>query len=153
MFEKTRAELQALSADQVTERLGNVCEQLTQCLTDKSIGPLHTVFRMIGITMMEHLRSLREIAADKNGITDIRHEEGLAAIVAATEKRGSDAARKIKVHIDAVQRFKDAAVREGLGERAIFGHIKLAKRVGPEPGNPEQKRPSTGPKLAQKLVR
>jgi hypothetical protein len=132
MSKKIRNGLQALGADRVTEKLGEYCQKALQIHTDKTLGAVRTAFRFVGLVLTEHAFDLLRVAAETNGVAYGGHDDTLAAIVEATEKRGSNAAAKIKIYVSAIERYRKAEEGEP-GYFRIRRRIMIAKKLGPNP--------------------
>jgi hypothetical protein len=114
MSKKFRNELEAMSPDQVTEKLGDQYEKISSLLTDKKKkGMLRTMFGVAWCMKKERTAAVQTEAYKKNGLTTINTDDTcpeLSAIVKAAEDRGSQSAAKIKKYIDLMSKAEQLAV-------------------------------------------
>ncbi len=120
MSKKFKNSLETLSADQVTEKLGNWCEKMGSTMTDQDKGLTRTFFSAAKLARKEHCNILLEVAAVKNGIDlngkDFKgkdFETVLAAVATAVEKRGGTSAANVREYVDLVTKAKKAASDKG----------------------------------------
>ena len=121
MSKKFKQSLEALSADQVTEKLGDMCEKIGLIRTDKEKGIVKTYFNLAG--QIGDFNTLKFIAAGKNGLDG--DKAGLAEIASAVEARGSQSAVKIQAYLELLREAKEAVYDNGYN--AARRPIKLLK--------------------------
>ncbi|OIN85655.1 MAG: hypothetical protein AUJ12_08920 [Alphaproteobacteria bacterium CG1_02_46_17] len=97
MKKHQKQDYNALSADEVTQRLSDFYLGQLDFLRDKGRGLLRTTFGIMARTIRADVGALRDAALAKNGIEKIQADgpvcyNYLPDIVAATEARGSNAA-------------------------------------------------------------
>jgi hypothetical protein len=110
MSKKFRESLEALSADQVTGMLGDLCEKTDALMADRTKGSLTTLFSAVALSITERRDTLADVAAKKNNVTykGSDYEAQLAAIADAAEARGSQSAAKIREHVLLVESVERA---------------------------------------------
>jgi hypothetical protein len=110
MSKKFRESLEALSADQVTEMLGDLCEKTDALMADRTKGSITTLFSAVALSITERRETLADMAAKKNKVTykGSDFEAQLAAIADAVEARDSLSAVKIREHVLLVESVERA---------------------------------------------
>ena len=128
---KFKKNLKSMSAEQVTEKLGDWCEEYGANLTDNDIGTLRTLFNAATLVVGGHYLALSSVAAEKNGVEtkDKGSDDILAAVASAAGARGQSAA-KIRDYVELVRESQKAADDMGYKEtRNPLKKIKIAVKA------------------------
>jgi hypothetical protein len=131
MSKNSKKSLEAMDADQVTEKLGDYLEKLGGMYTDKEKGMLRTAFNTTLLAQKVHSVALIHVAAEKNGVQSrgVVLDDIAAAVADAAEARGSQSAAKVRDYLQLQERFKAKARELVIEENAKgSGWIKTVIR-------------------------